>query len=501
MTPSGKRCCLSAALCVVFAVLFAGHFTGRLSAGEPLRAGACQVDITPTLFPVCVNGYFTPRYVSEVHDPLYAKALAIECGSERFIFVLIDSCHIPSAFTDQVKAQVEQKTGFPADRICVSATHTHFAPAICRGHETSEGIPSDEELRDRGIGPYEPTALAGAVEAAVGALERLEPARFGWCTAREPRHVFCRRFLMKPGTAPEQPSDLVEISHNAAQMNPPRQSEDIVSPLGVPDQTIYCLAFTRPDGTPLALLANYSSHYAGGSDLEGRLSADYYGVFARKIAELLGADENFVAMMTCGTAGDCNCIDFLNDQPPYDYNIVGEHLAEKVFAAYGGIHFADTASLRVRTDTLELALRRPTAEQVETARALLDSPDDLPVTTRCYAKLTVAEESFPRRWAVTLQAVALNDIGLCTAPGEIYSFTGARLRASTPFEANVMIALANGYNGYIPPADQFELGGYTTWRGTSMLEREAEPKIRAKLLAMLHDIAAADRADDSQPQE
>ncbi|MBO7678535.1 MAG: hypothetical protein J6S75_02590, partial [Thermoguttaceae bacterium] len=64
---------MSAALGVVFAALFAG----RPSAGEPLRAGACQVDITPTRFPVCVNGYFTPRYVSEVHDPLYAKALAI----------------------------------------------------------------------------------------------------------------------------------------------------------------------------------------------------------------------------------------------------------------------------------------------------------------------------------------------------------------------------------------------------------------------------------------
>ena len=493
-----------AALCrepVFSQVLFSGDTTagnitaGNITTGAPLRVGAYQVDITPTEFPVYVNGYFNPRYFTEVLDPLYAKAVAIECGSEKFVFALLDSCLFSSSIAEEIKAQVQEKTGFPPDRVCISTTHTHFAPSLTEGGETAIGTPTDEELRAKGVAPYAPKAIAGTVEAIAGAIERLRPAKFGWFTAREPRHVFCRRFLMKPGTTWEEPADLVEVTRNLAQMNPPRQSGDIISPLGVPDQTIYCLAFVRPDETPIALLANYSTHYADGPGIQNRITADFFGVFARKVTELLGADEDFVAMLTNGTSGDCNCIDFLNEQPPYDYNIVGEHLAEKVFHAYGTARFRDTASLRVRTDTLTLALRRPTAEQVAKARAMLaEEGDTLPLTTRRYAELTIAEESLPEERTIPLQTVVLDDLGICSVPGELYSFTGARLRASTPFTTNVMISLANGYSGYIPPADAFELGGYTTWRGTSSLEREAEPKIRTKLLSMLRDIEAADKA-------
>ena len=477
------------------AVSWAALYADDAGAAGALRVGACQVDISPTEFPVYVNGYFNPRYHTEVLDPLFAKAIAIECGSEKFVFALLDSCLFSSDIPAEIKARVEERTGFPADRICISATHTHFAPSLSGGHEVAIGTPTEEELKARGVKPYAPRAIAGTVEAIVGALERLQPAKFAWFTAREPRHVFCRRFLMKPGTAWDEPADLVEVTRNLAQMNPQRQSENIVSPLGVPDQTIYCLAFARPDGTPIALLANYSSHYADGPGIQNRVTADFFGVFARRITEMLGADENFVAMLTNGTSGDCNCVDFLNDQPPYDYNLVGEHLAEKVFAAYKGARYSESASLRVRTDTLTLALRRPTAEQVAKARALLaEGGDSLKNTTRRYAELTIAGESLPEQRTIPLQTVALNDIGLCAIPGEIYSFTGARLRASTPFDANVVISLANGYSGYIPPAEQFELGGYTTWRGTSALEHEAEPKIRTKLLSMLRDIYAADNA-------
>jgi len=41
-------------------------------------------------------------------------------------------------------------------------------------------------------------------------------------------------------------------------------------------------------------------------------------------------------------------------------------------------------------------------------------------------------------------------------------------------------------NSYLPPPDQFPLGGYTTWRArSSYLETEAEPKIRAAISELL----------------
>ena len=54
----------------------------------------------------------------------------------------------------------------------------------------------------------------------------------------------------------------------------------------------------------------------------------------------------------------------------------------------------------------------------------------------------------------------------------------------------MVISLANGCSGYLPPPDQFPLGGYTTWRArSSYLETGTEPKIVKavnELLQALH---------------
>jgi hypothetical protein len=52
------------------------------------------------------------------------------------------------------------------------------------------------------------------------------------------------------------------------------------------------------------------------------------------------------------------------------------------------------------------------------------------------------------------------------------------LKQLSPFGLTMVIGLANGYHGYLPPPDQFPLGGYTTWRArSSYLETNAEPRI------------------------
>ena len=68
----------------------------------------------------------------------------------------------------------------------------------------------------------------------------------------------------------------------------------------------------------------------------------------------------------------------------------------------------------------------------------------------------------------------------------------------SPLRPTINIELANGYFGYIPPPDQFPLGGYTTWRArSSCLEVRAEPKITAAVLELLDKVAK--RRQDEQP--
>jgi hypothetical protein len=57
--------------------------------------------------------------------------------------------------------------------------------------------------------------------------------------------------------------------------------------------------------------------------------------------------------------------------------------------------------------------------------------------------------------------------------------------------------LANGYNGYLPPAEHHAAGGYETWRArSSYLEVEAAEKIARRLEEMLAVLKA--RADQAQ---
>jgi hypothetical protein len=57
--------------------------------------------------------------------------------------------------------------------------------------------------------------------------------------------------------------------------------------------------------------------------------------------------------------------------------------------------------------------------------------------------------------------------GIGTTPCETYDSTGRAIKRASPFALTMVMELANGCSGYLPPPDQFELGGCTTWRARS----------------------------------
>src|SRR5687768_7637705 len=49
----------------------------------PLRAGAFALNITPTEFPVIVNGGFVEAVATKANDRLHARALVLESGQAK----------------------------------------------------------------------------------------------------------------------------------------------------------------------------------------------------------------------------------------------------------------------------------------------------------------------------------------------------------------------------------------------------------------------------------
>ena len=64
-----------------------------------------------------------------MNDPIRAKCLVLDDGTTRLAIVVVDSCMMPRELIDRAKALAREKTGIPTERMLISATHTHSAPA------------------------------------------------------------------------------------------------------------------------------------------------------------------------------------------------------------------------------------------------------------------------------------------------------------------------------------------------------------------------------------
>lgn len=140
-----------------------------------------------------------------------------------------------------------------------------------------------------------------------------------------------------------------------------------------------------------------------------------------------------------------------------------------------------------------LKVRLPSKADVTEARDYLaKNVGDRPTRTweENYARETVKMAGWPAKKEIKLQAVRIGDFAIGTTPCETYGSTGLAIKQASPFALTMVMELANGCNGYLPPPDQFELGGYTTWRArSSYLEVGAEPEIKHTVGLLLERLA------------
>ena len=465
------------------AAIATGWVGAGLRASQPLipgksarvfRAGAFAIDITPQEFPVLVNGGVSERTANRVVDPLHARCLVLDDDTTQIAIAVVDNCLIPRSLLDEAKEAASAATGIPTERMLISATHTHSAPSVCPCLGTD---------RDDRYARYLPGRIARGIEAA---YRNLAPARIGWAAGQDPKNVFCRRYLMKPGTALTNPFSGTQ--NDQAQMNPGYLNPNAIKRLGPVDADVTVLSIQSPDGRPVALLANYSTHYAGSP----AVSADYFGAFCQKITRLIGAEgaaPPFVAMMSNGTSGDANCCDFDHARREFDFMSVAEDVSQAAYEAYQRIRYHDWVPLVMQERLLELNVRMPGADEVAKAQAYIAAnlKDRKPRTwTEVYARETVLLDRLPPTRELRLQAIRIGGLGVTGIPCEVYGRTGLKIKRGSPLNPTMNVSLANGCEGYLPPPEQFELGGYTTWRArTSCLEVEAETKISRAVAELL----------------
>lgn len=439
-------------------------------AAETLKAGAFAQDVTPEHFPISVNGGMSDRLAKGAHDRLHARCLVLDDGKTQLAIVVVDSCMLPRELLENAKAKASQLTGIPASNMLISATHTHSAP-------TSTGVfQSDPDAR---YVQFLETKIAEGIRQAHA--QRV-PATIGWGAVQEPSQLFNRRWRMKTGTLNRDPfgrtTDLVK-------MNPGIQNPALDEPAGPIDPDVSILAVRDAAGRPLALLGNYSLHYVG--DLPA-LSADYFGVFSELIGPMIGADDKaprFVGMLSNGTSGDVNNINFAapapKSQPGERCRTVAAVVAQAAKKAYGQAKFQGQVTLAAAEQDLMLGVRKPSAEDLKRAQDLLTQAQGraLKGVEEIYARETVLLNEYPDRVPVKVQVLRIGDLGIVAIPCEVFTEIGLHIKKTSPFAQTFTIELANGYNGYLPTEAQHKLGGYETWRArSSYLEVKAAEQIQ-----------------------
>lgn len=465
-----------------FAIIFFFCYTST-TAQTQLEAGASRVNVTPSLGTV-INGDFLPMYAKTIHDYLYAKALAFKSGKQRFVFVVVDCMAIDRELIDETKNIIRKSTGLLPAQVMISSTHAHSCGSVIGGSL----CPTDLSYR---------LAMPARINKAVKlAFANLQPAKIAWGHIDVPQHLSCRRWFMKSGFPMINPFG----DTDKVWMNPPLGSKYLDRPASPTDPQVSYFAVKTLDDIWISIMANYSIHYA--ADIpEHTISADYFGEVHKQLQNKLNAGDGFVGIMSNGTSGDVNTFDFKLERnypkEPYGKSkLIANDVSDSIIRSLQSAKFESRPVLKFIYTHLPIGSRRPSAAQVAKSKQMiavldyskLSSIDKASSTiVNAYAMDLIALDAYYKPVIqLPIQAIRIGEGTIGTLPGEIFSETGLKLKKASPSKYYFTVCLANGVESYMPPAEQFKLGGYETWLCSgSHMEIGAEEKLRNALLKLV----------------
>jgi Concanavalin A-like lectin/glucanases superfamily/Neutral/alkaline non-lysosomal ceramidase, N-terminal len=474
--------------CVVCILFLLSGFGA--DARAELSVGAAIVDVSPDQLPVIVNGGMLSNTANQIKTPINARAIVLSDAQERIAIVVVDSCMMPKELLDEAKQLASTRTQLKPDRILISATHTHSAPSSMGALGTEADTTYVPLLRQR------------LVEAIVAAAQNLQPAEVGWSKALAPEFTALRRWVRRPDRVALDPFGNPTVRAN---MHSARNPDDAIGPTGPEDPELTMIGFRTLDTKlPIALLANFSMHYFSDSPI----SSDYFGLFSDGMQQVMQQRhpqaKQVVAAMSHGCSGDIWRRDYfkLTQEKDWTINTYTQGLLAIASQAYDKMEYFPDTDLAMAEARLPMKYRVPDAQRLEWAQRIVEEMGDrLPKSDReVYAREQIILHE-RQATEIVVQAIRIGKIAIASTPNETYALTGLKLKLQSPLERTMVIELANGGDGYIPPPEQHYLGGYNTWAARSAgLETTAEPRIVATNLNLLEQVCAAPRRSFQQSE-
>jgi hypothetical protein len=382
------------------------------AAPAPFLVGAAASSADPegSYEGICIGGYgaFCTRPMTEVRDPLFARAIAItgEGGEGDTLIVVTTTAtglfsqyksHWGEVGATDIRRIVAERTGVPAGNIIVQSDHSHAAPDTI-GIWGGVTVAYMERLRD------------AAVDAAVTAFEEREPA------------------VVSVGTAD----------------GPPLKTSYDRPPTNMADDELRVLFAEDRSGRAVATLLNYSPHATVlGSSNRGGASGDWTAWAAEELEFAHGG----VGVAAIGAIGatDWNKVGATEEEREAEAR---HRIRRLVSEAYAGRQAVGGDEVAVRTTLL----REPLAAPVLTANLL----PGIPSPGVGVADGAVSMERATTPPALTGLAVGtyasaarVGDVLLSAFPGEAFPQLQAALVDGVEARAHFVIGAANDFLGYM----------------------------------------------------
>jgi len=424
-------------------------------------AGVAQVDITPPV------GYAHYRGVSTgVHDPLYAKAVVIGQGDQRFALVVCDLLWVERDLSAKARLLASQETQIPHSNIIIAGTHSHTSPAYHLNiEELNSALRPDTYVAPKSPdgGEY-PEWLAGAIAKAIIDADKASvrvTLEAGTGTVED--LAYNRRFILNDGT----------VRFNAGVGNPA-----IVRAAGPVDRDFGMILIKRAsDSKPIGCVSSFALHADtfGGTEY----SADYPGFLASALSREFG--EDFVSIFGPGACGDINHVNVNAEKGSRRLSSeeIGEKLALAIKRELPNLKKVENPVLAGEAEFVYAPLQQFSEKELEWA--LPEVQDSLynesafltrrrAVKIRSLHRMRQTGEAIPPTigegpWIIPLEVQVFkigNDVAVVGLPGEVFTELSMAIKEASPFPNTLVIELTNSHIAYVPTKKAFLQGSYET---------------------------------------
>ena len=466
-----------------------------------IKFGWSEVSLVPEGKKVSLVGQFYERISDVVETPITVNALAMECDGDAAIFCGCDLVSTPRSRLEDVRAYIlKNAPTFPADKLMVSAIHTHTSLGYARRTDSVGGSSLDvltqlmPDAKYEKLVTYQGDDLLDGEEARLFVIERIaKAATEAWANRAEGLYAtgfgravvgMCRRVCYDDGSA--------------------KMWGDVDSPnfteLEAGNDSGVELMFTyTPDKKLTGVIANVA---CPAQVLEHRsfISSDYMGKLKRNLREKYGEDIYFLGLVA--PAGDQCPRDMIRwvqpESPIDDPNIeridprvrrqdpsmfdvsgcerIARRLATEVEYALADVteYIGDT-NLTHKTMMVDLPLRRVTpAEYAAAKKTIEDFGKELGdgainfvdnARMHVYAGTVARFEVQKTKDIVPIEVhvLRLGDIAFATNPFELFLNYGNQIRARSKAAQTFLVQLSCGAQAYLPTKKAEEGSHYSAY--------------------------------------